>query len=210
MNRKLNKCCIIVALVVFSLSACSVNDYYTEINDITEYGVITGLNKRAEVQAKNDFERYFPREIAPAFEEVRYSYRALSIDSISYEIYLEFVIPDPDEFKAYVSPIFSKDNLESFSFDKQFIEYRPEKNIFHISKELYENNPSVKGEKYYRIDSAIIEKTLINPEERRIIIVALRVSDGGATRTSELNCFFNRFHIDPVEFSKTLYAYSES
>ena len=55
---------------------------------------------------------------------------------------------------------------------------------------------------YYNVDSAAIEKVIINHEEQRVITVALGAGNGGAMRADDFTCFFDRFHIDPVEYMK--------
>ena len=83
-------------------------------------------------------------------------------------------------------------------FAEGWLEMVPEKNYLHLSESLSDPKDDP------HIDSANIQRTLIQPEEKRVVIVSLRVSDGGASRVSELNAFFNRFELDPALFAVML------
>ena len=91
--------------------------------------------------------------------------------NLYYEIYLEFTIPDQKEFEAYLATLPPKDTFHPFPYDAD------------------------------RINCANIQKILINPETRHIVIVCLRSSEDNITKTTEIH-FLQRFQIDPQEFAR--------
>jgi hypothetical protein len=106
---------------------------------------------------------------------------------------LEFVIEDPTEFQAYVTEIAPSEDWLSFEYNEAYLEY--------TYSDWYDGDyNSDRG--YYDVASVGIEKVLMNPEEQRIIIVALEVRNGGGIRSDDFTQFFHRFGIDPVEYAK--------
>ena len=162
-----------------------------EVTDLQFYGVLEGNNNN-EI-AEEMFAKLFPPQIEESFREVTYSYKAVNIDVCAFEIYLEFVIEDPTEFQAYVTEIAPLEDWLSFEFDEAYLEY--------TYSDWYDGDyNSDRG--YYDVASVGIEKVLMNPEEQRIIIVALEVRNGGGIRSDDFTRFFDRFGLDPVEYAK--------
>ena len=191
---------IILALTVaFTLCGCGALQLRCmETNDPNDYGAIQGTTRFAQQTAIKDFEQYFPPKIEPSYEEVQYHFITQDVDALSYEIFLEFVIPEQEAFDAWTASTAQQGDFQPCPFAEGWLEMVPEKNYLHLSGSVSEPKDDP------RIDSANIQRTLIQPEERRIVIVSLRVSDGGASRVSELNTFFNRFELDPKTFAVML------
>lgn len=197
-----------VAIVV-SCTGCnqSISDalyefYYDEIygsffqtyftaSGVESYGIIDGNG--TDVRAKELFAILFPPEIKDSFQDITYEYKAAGLDSWSFEIYLEFVLEDSAEFQEYVNGIAPSESWLPFEYDETYLEY--------IYSDWYDAKYHV-PEDYYSIDSAEIAKILINTEEQRIITVALGVHDGGAAEAYDFTVFFDRFQIDPMEYTK--------
>ena len=191
---------IILALTfAFTLCGCGALQLKRiETNDPRDYGAIQGTTRTAQKTAKKDFEQYFPPKIEPSYDEVQYHFITQDVDALSYEIFWEFVIPEQESFDAWIASTAQQGYFQPCSFAEGWLEMVPEKNYLH----LYESLSDPKDDPH--IDSANIQRTLIQPEEKRVVIVSLRVSDGGASRVSELNAFFNRFELDPAMFAVML------
>lgn len=202
---------IIVLFVAVLASACF---YFIlrpapiyETNDIADYGVIEGNydNERP----KEFVFSFFPETIEEYFFDVSYHYKAKKLDTYAYEMYMEFVIQDTQKYNAFISDVIGNDASEPFYFDSSY-------QIYYVSNYLYlspaltmrhnekSNPPVVKEDKSKSpvIENAEIGAVLFSDAEQRIIFFALGVYDGGGTSTDELNCFFNRFAINPWEYHK--------
>ena len=188
MYRKRNICLLqLLLLLCFFLAGCE--DYDT--NDLSEYGWIHGNpSKRSDRMAQEDFDRYFPAEIDPSWEDVHYHYHAYD-SAVTYEINLEFVIPNQAQFDRYVSSIAPLDQFSEFPYDTSFLEYDHTEKKF----ELDQVNDTV------CCDFAKIKVTLINLEEHRVIITVIYVNDAAAL-LEEIDWLFNRFDIDPFVFEQ--------
>ena len=191
---------IILALTVaFTLCGCGALQLRCmETNDPNDYGAIQGTTRFAQQTAIKDFEQYFPPKIEPSYEEVQYHFITQDVDALSYEIFLEFVIPEQEVFDTWTASITQQGDFQPCPFVEGWLEMVPEKNYLHLSESLSDPKDDP------HIDSANIQRSLIQPEEKRVVIVSLRVSDGGASRVSELNAFFNRFDLDPAMFAVML------
>ena len=190
---------ILALTVAFTLCGCGALQFRRiETNDPSDYGAIQGTTRTAKKTAIKDFERYFPPKIEPFYDDVQYHFITQDVDALSYEIFLEFVIPEQEAFDAWTASTAQQGDFQPCPFAEGWLEMVPEKNYLHLSGSVSEPKDDP------RIDSANIQRTLIQPVERRIVIVSLRVSDGGASRVSELNIFFNRFELDPKTFAVML------
>ena len=194
----------VLTLLAFLLSGCVLYEV-TETTDINDYGVLIGQSQTRLIGesdyeiAERDFTRLFPEKIEPFFQNVQYYYRTNNYN-LYYEIYLEFTIPDQKEFEAYLATLPPKDTFHPFPYDAAYLEYSPERNYLDFSNVAEENREDGEGTEYYRINCANIQKILINPETRHIVIVCLRSSEDNITKTTEIH-FLQRFQIDPQEFA---------
>lgn len=190
---------ILALIAAFTLCGCGALQFRRiETNDPRDYGAIQGTTRTAKKTAIKDFERFFPLKIEPFYDDVQYHFITQDVDALSYEIFLEFVIPEQEVFDTWTALTAQQGDFQPCPFAEGWLEMVPEKNYLHLSGSFSEPKDDP------RIDSANIQRTLIQPEERRIVIVSLRVSDGGASRASELNTFFNRFELDPKTFAVML------
>ena len=190
---------ILALIAAVALSGCGALQLRRiETNDPRDYGAIQGTTRFAQQTAIKDFEQYFPPRIEPSYDVVQYHFITQDVDALSYEIFLEFVITEQEVFDAWTASIAQQGDFQPCPFAEGWLEIVPEKNYLHLSESYSEpkDDPC--------IDSANIQRTLIQPEEKRVVIVSLRVSDGGASRVSELNVFFNRFELDPAMFAVML------
>ena len=64
---------ITILICVCALSACSYAPKITEYSDIKDYGVTKGTGTfKSDYRAKKEFFSFFPAEIDPSFEDVKY------------------------------------------------------------------------------------------------------------------------------------------
>ncbi len=193
---------VILTICICSLSACSHAPRVTEFSDINEYGKIIGTGTlKSNYRAKKEFYSFFPSVIDPSFEDVKYHYKAIDNYTYAFEASLEFKLPDDKSFFAYVESVAPTEEFKIFPYDEEYLEYLPEKN----SLSLYEPEPGEadegEGTEYYSIEHARIKRVLINPSDRKILYVLVRVSEDYRTKTTDLDDFFSRFQIDPKEFA---------
>ena len=174
---------------------------YTEVTSLSEYGMIYGNGDNKTPQ--ECFDAFFPASISEEWIVDRYIYRACNIDAIGCEAYLEIRIPDDNEFCTHINQLKARGGeLVPFPFHDAFYEYVLYDRFDLASKELTNKNSG------YSIDTALIAKVLVNPEENRIIYVMMCVGDGGGSNTAWLGTFFNRFEINPpayMQYLKSLY-----
>ena len=197
MSKRLYR--ILALIAAITLCGCGALQFRRiETNDPRDYGAIQGTTRIAQQTAIKDFEQYFPPRIEPSYDVVQYHFITQDVDALSYEIFLEFVITEQEVFDAWTASIAQQGDFQPCPFAEGWLEMVPEKNYLHLSGSVSEPKDDP------RIDSANIQRSLIQPEEKRVVIVSLRVSDGGASRVSELNAFFNRFELDPAMFAVML------
>ena len=164
--------------------------------DLDDYGKYTG-------NYDNDFPNefitsFFPEKIEDNFSNVKYSYRARKGDTYAFEAYLEFQIDDPSEFQSFVEN-YAGGYSPDFHYDPSFKEYT----IADIFEPTSLSNESNSNETNCSIRYAKIGKILYSEETHTIIFVAIGVYDGGVVNTDFLCEYFNRFGIDPREYSNT-------
>ena len=178
-----------------------------ETDDIADYGAIKG-NYDNDRPATFVFS-FFPKAIEESFLDVKYHYKAKKGDTYAYEMYLEFVIKDTDDYTSFLSGVIGDGTSEAFYFD-------PGYRIYYVSNYLYlsaatttiyddkSKTPIVKEDKTLppQIGNAKIGAVLFSDTEQRIIFWALGLYDGGGTSTDELNFFFNKFGINPWVYEK--------
>ena len=162
-----------------------------ETNDIADYGVIKGNydNERPRAFVFS----FFPEKIEEYFDDVTYHYKAIKGDTYAYEMGLEFVIQDADQYTSFLSSVIGNHTAKPFYFDSYYQAY-------YISDYFSLIEPS--GDYPPYIDYAKVGLVLFAEEEQRIIFVALGMYDGGGANVEELNYFFDRFDIYPHSYAK--------
>ena len=71
---------ITILICVCALSACSYAPKITEYSDIKDYGVTKGTGTfKSDYRAKKEFFSFFPAEIDPSFEDVKYHYKGAAL-----------------------------------------------------------------------------------------------------------------------------------
>ena len=175
-----------------------------ETTNIADYGIVDG-NYDNETPKKMIYS-FFPENIQDNFENVKYSYKARKFDTYGFEAYLEFTISDNDEYEDFVKEYTMGLKGTSFPYDEEYIEY-----VLEDQFDLVYSNDKVKDGMVYHdgeifedpfaISYADVRKIICCPEEQRIIFVAIGVFDGGGTDANFLCAYFNRFNINPREYS---------
>lgn len=164
--------------------------------DIQDYGKYIGNNDNA--YAQNFITSFFPESICDYFTDITYSYRAQKDDAAAFEAYLEFSIQDPSLFQEHISQIAPMDEWRVFSYDKSYQEYVIS-DWYEISN-IYTADSAEEAD--YGIAFARVGKVLYSQQEQKLIYVAIGAYDGGGAKANYLCVFFERFQIDPKEFSE--------
>ena len=125
---------IILALTfAFTLGGCGALQLKRiETNDPRDYGAIQGTTRTAKKTAIKDFERFFPPKIEPFYEDVQYHFITQDVDALSYEIFLEFVIPEQEAFDAWTASTAQQGDFQPCPFAEGWLEMVPEKNYLHL------------------------------------------------------------------------------
>lgn len=166
--------------------------------DIADYGQYTGNNDNESAQ--EFITSFFPEKISDEMQEVQYSYRAMKNDAYAYEAVLEFVIEDAQAYTQFVESYTDGLTAEEFRYDPAYTQYEiaDRYELASTKEEAGERPAADVGIRYARIG-----KILCNPEQQRIVFVAMGVYDGGYVKTEFLSAFFNRFGInDPWEYEE--------
>ena len=182
---------IIVGIILGSIWLIAEDGAIYETDSLSEYRKITGNHDNDRPAAF--IAQFFPEVIQDSFSDVTYHYTAKKGDEYAYECYLEFVIEDEEAFNAFLMPYSERYKAVEFGPDSSFMEYSIS-NVLDMDWTMFSN------EKGYPIQCAKIGKILYSPEEHRIIFVALGVQAGGGAGTVDLHYFFDRFHIDVLEY----------
>ena len=191
-------CVVLALLCASSLCACFLMEtHYTEITDISSYGVYPGTNSPSFT--KDYINSIFPEKIDPLFEVMEYSYKAENNDSYGFEAFLKFHITDPDMFLPYVDSLAPPEAWKEFPFSEEYLEYSVE-NMIDISP--YQSQSTSKPNSY-PIEYARIRKILYSPTSQTVIFFALGVYDGGGVNTGYFCSFFEHFSIDPIVYEQT-------
>lgn len=188
-----------------TLTACLPEPRITEYSDIGDYGVIKGTGSlKSNYRAKKEFQSFFPAEIDPSFEDVKYHYKAIDDFTYAFEASLEFRIPDSAAYHAYIAAIAPEESFTPFPYDEHYLEYLPQRNYLDLCEPEPDRSENGEGTEFYRIESAKICRVLIDPSEQKVYFVLLRVKDDYWTKTTDLDDFFSRFDIDPKELETRL------
>lgn len=146
------------------LSGCLPKPSITEYSDISDYGVTKGTGSlKSNYQAKKEFQSFFPAEINPSFENVKYHYKAIDHFTFAFEASLEFKISNPELFSEYIATIALLGEFKVFPYDEAYLEYLPVKNCLYLCEPDPKNAEEGEGTEYYCIETARIERILINP-----------------------------------------------
>ena len=188
-----------------TLTACLPEPRITEYSDIGDYGVIKGTGSlKSNYRAKKEFQSFFPAEIDPSFEDVKYHYKAIDDFTFAFEASLEFRISDPERFSEYVAAIAPLEEFQEFPYDEAYLEYLPVKNCLYLCEPDPEDAWEGEGTEYYCIETARIERILIDPSDHQILYYLVIVKADYRTKTTDLDDFFSRFDIDPKELETRL------
>lgn len=180
--------CLLLCVVL--LSACSREDDNYETNAVSDYEVVPRTEFRSNEKMQEAFSLVFPAKIEEDFQDVHYHYRAVNRhDEWTAEMYLEFNFDAEERFYQYVARIAPLNEFTSFSYADGWYEYVW--NDYFRRREEKENQVRLRG--------ADIEKILINPEELRVVHVAL-CSQETAVPVETLTEYFDRFQIDPRQY----------
>lgn len=191
-------------MLVGAISALTGGDRYYSTTDLADYGEYVGnYNNKKVSELINSF---FPGEIDDSFSDVVYSYRAERYDTYGYEAYLEFVIEDRGEYLDFVSRFTEGIEGKAFRFDDSFVEYSINDRV-RLSAQ-YDRETGAYPLANINFQYADIRKILCSEEEQRIIFVSIGVHDGGAATADYLCVFFDRFSIDPLEYTEDV-SYGE-
>lgn len=165
----------------------------------------TSINDYLEIKGNYDNETpeafirsFFPEEIDDSFSQLIYHYKAKKLDAYAYECYLEFVIEDPDAYRDFIDQYVDEQACTTFLYDGQF----REQSISNVLM-VWQSQPE---EAVYQLEQAELGKILFSDEQQRVIFIAIGMYDGGGTDTVELGHFWNRFQIDPWEYSRSAFA----
>ena len=194
-RKKLGCLGIIVLVIILLLSSCMYMLHRPapiyETNDIADYGVVKGNydNKRPEKFVSS----FFPEKIEEYFSDVTYHYKAKKGDTLAFEMYLEFVIQDTEEFNNFIANTVGDDICESFYYDPSYQVYYLS-NYYHLGNHDEDRPPT--------IGYASVGLVLFSEEKQQIIFFAHGMYDGDGATVDEFNYFFNKFAIDPLEFEK--------
>ena len=180
--------CLLICFLL--LSGCSTIDDDYETNAVSDYGRIPNVEFNPNEKMQEAFSLIFPKRIEEDFQDVHYHYRAVNRhDEWTAEMYLEFNFDTEERFYQYVVRIAPLNDFTSFSYADGWYEYVW--NDYFRRREEKENQVRLRG--------ADIEKVLINPEELRVVHVAL-CSQETAVPVETLTEYFDRFQIDPRQY----------
>ena len=181
----------IVLVVVLIIAFSGVGRVY-ETNNISDYGTIKG-NYDNETP-KEFISSFFPEQIETYFTDTTYHYKAIKGDSYAYEMCLEFVITDTEQYHTFISEVTHNATCEAFFYAPDYREYRIN-NLMEIG-EQEDGNRRIAP----RIQIAQIGLVLFSDSEQRIAFIALGVYDGGGASTDDLSYFFDRFDVNPWQY----------
>ncbi len=194
--------CILIILLVIAvvivlptmLFRSLLGEKVYETNDVDDYLNIVG-NYNNETP-KAFVQSFFPTEIKNSFSSVEYHYKAKKGDTYAYEVYLEFVLEDKEEYQLFVSSVVDKTKSNIFVYDQSFFEYTIS-HEYEICKVSWDDKY---GDDFF-LETAEVGKILYSDEEQRLIFVAIGMFDGGGAHADEFDRFLNRFDISPKEFA---------
>lgn len=181
--------------IVLVMSLLELGTEY-ETNDTADFGIIKG---NYDNETPNAFvSSFFPNEIEEYFQDVTYHYKAIKGDSYAYEMCLEFVIPDTNEYDTFVQGTTNGTICKPFTFAPEYQEYRID-NLLEIGEQEGGNRRIAPI-----IHQAQIGLVLFSRSDQRIVFIALGVYDGGGVTTDNLRYFFDRFDINPWQYGSVL------
>ena len=174
--------------------------YHTE--DISEYGSFpyygSFVGDTDKEHLADVFQSMFPAEITPEMKDVCYQFSEENGSHWSFELYLEFTMDTLQDYHAMLCRLTERAGLtdapESFPYDESYDCY-PASLVYGIS-----TSSKTDSLEEYAVTYSASRMILSKPEEHRIIIWALELQEG-ATDVTDYMAFFNRFGIDPREFS---------
>lgn len=195
---------LLLLACMIGLSACSEDQVY-ETDDLSCYGQFPD-DKNAEA-AQEQLEHWFPVEIDPRWEKVAYHYK--SVDSIadvySFEIELEFQIPDHNDYLSFQQEMLNRGLSCAFPFVEDATICFFEAPIFLL--ETPECRDCKNQPPHYHIGWSTLQSVILNESTQSAYLISLSVYDGGGASTYDYPTFFERFSIDPVKFSEFTEAF---
>lgn len=177
---------IFALAIVFFVGVCLGNNDY-ETDNLEDYGVIPEVFMNTNELMQEAFDAFFPKTLLPDYQNARYHYKACGMTSEwTAEMYLEFTVEDDALFRDCVEAVAPMEWFTAFPHDGDYLEY--------VISDAYVRELS--DENVMLMVRGDIQKVLIQPEERRLIFVALRALEAYHP-TSTLTTYFDRFGIDP-------------
>jgi len=168
-------------------------------DDIEKYGRITANFDNDT--PKDIIFSFFPEEISESFKNVSYHYSAKKGDIYAFECYLEFTIEDKAEFEDTLQSLMEFDQVNTFEYDKNYMEYRINDQYDVDWDSYYECSG-------YPIRYAKVRKILFDSKKQHLVFWALGVLDGAGAKTDEFDHFFGKFEIDPFDYQLSAYVTS--
>lgn len=162
--------------------------------EIAEYGVIDGNNDN-EVP-EEFFMRFFPEQIMPYFENVTYQYKAKDWCTYNCEMYLEFTISDPEQFRTYAAELTEGMTAQEFPYDAKYDDYIVNNHLY--VEPFSSSEPG--NERYFLCNGARMGRILVCQEEQKIICTGMLVTSCCGGFAEEYD-FYTRFGINPQEYS---------
>ena len=182
--------CILCLYGLFLYDEWKLNHWY-QTEDISEYMVIShnGQNDVVE-EFVSDF---FPEQLEPYFESVRYEYRARDYCEYCCEMSLAFTIEDKQTYENYVASITQGLEKTTFAYDEALSDYV-------VCNELTVEEREPNGSGNYYLSGARIGRILTCDEQQSITFSAIMVTLCCGTDTDNLH-FFSDYAIDPLAYA---------
>lgn len=187
----------IICLAVLVILIIFVPEHRTELAGIEHYGNYIGTNNDKEV--REFINSFFPEKLHDSFSDIEYVYRATDFGSYACEAYLEFKIEDEQAFAEFVSSLIQDRKWDAFVYDSNFVESCLTDTLFlradHPNPEKHEFDSTVS------ITDARIGRILYSVKDRKVVFSAMLVSNDSVVETDYFNLFFERFNIDPIDYT---------
>ena len=176
-------------VLMFALLLYAIQNGVYKTTDVSLYRVYPKFNSKAIATLAD---RLFPSELEEYYENVTY-YFTLNHWGGGDEIWLEFHIADPDEYRSHKTETLEGNETKPFHYDASFEEYAVEDTVYSG------------GENGEYIELATVLKVLFQDETQTVIYCAYLVQGPMLYSVTSDYVYFTRFCIDPSDFPP-LYA----